>query len=265
MDAEAAQELGPSGGRPPLPVLVTVEGNIGAGKSTLLKAIAERGKELGEELGIELFVVQEPVDRWCAPVLGGDATEGSERRSLLETYYADRRGTALAFQMYAMLTRVQQLADLTAELTSPGRPSPPGRRTVVVSERCSWSDYELFGRPMRDSGLLSEADWFTYSAWFEAVTVGRLAPALRPSGVAYLRCEPDVCAARIAARARHGEVGIDAAYLELLHGAHETYVAKATADARLDLGVLAIDGNANGPEAIRAAAERILRWAAGSV
>ena len=192
------------------PRLVSVEGNIGAGKSTLLRAI--------DALGLPgVVVMQEPVDAWRAPVLPGG-------RSMLQAYYEDPRGNSLAFQMYAMLSRVQQLEEVSRRALEPGS----GVR-LVVTERCSGSDFELFGKPMHDAGLFNDAEWHAYESWYRATAARHRdagASVLSPSGVAYLRVAPDVCAARITTRGREEEAtGVDREYLARLHAAHETYAA----------------------------------------
>ena len=227
------------------PKFVSLEGLIGAGKSTIVKAIADLGRP-------DVIVLPEPVHRWCERVIPAANDPGGT--SLLESYYRDAKSVAMAFQMFAMLTRVQQLSDLAEDLTS-------GRRAgvrLVVAERCSWSDYELFGRPMRDSGLLSEADWYVYTAWFDAVTSGRLAPPLKPDGYAYLAASPETCLRRIGERARPGEDGVDLAYLEALERAHAGFF-----EARPAGTVLGLDGDLEGPEAVVEAARAIVDWGIG--
>lgn len=223
-------------------VLVSVEGNIGAGKSTLLKRI--------EALGLpDVVVVQEPVGVWCEPVLPGG-------KSMLEAYYNDRKSNALAFQMYAMLTRHRQHAVVADALRS--RRGGVGA-TLVITERCAGSDFALFGRPMRRAGLFNDAEWHSYESWHDALAlISRSQGYLAPSGVAYLRVEPDVCEARVASRARHAEGGggegengrgVDRAYLDLLHDAHEAYVDASS------LEVLRVAGNDLED------AERVVEWA----
>jgi deoxycitidine kinase len=214
--------------------LITVEGVIGAGKSTLLAEIGRLDRP-------DVIVLQEPVSRWCEPVLPSG-------KSMLEAYYSDKKANALSFQMYAMLTRVQQLSELLASV------GPEVR--FVIAERGSWSDYEVFGRPMREAGLLSETEWCTYTAWFEAVTVGVLSPPIRPSGVVYIRADPEVCLGRIKKRDRHGEEEIGTKYLTLLNGAHEDYIASVKAD------VLVIDGNREGEDFVGESARDVLAFVA---
>lgn len=221
---------------------ISLEGSIGAGKSTVVKAIAELGRD-------DVIVLQEPVDRWTAKNI--ESPIDGTQTSLLEAYYHDAKSVAMAFQMYAMLTRVQQLSDIVEQLSNNPKPM------LIVAERCSWSDYELFGKPMRDKGLLSDADWYVYTAWFKAVTESRLAPPIRPSGYVFLNCSPQGCMDRIAMRARPGEEEIDLPYMEALHGAHVKFFET---QKMAGVPVMEFDGSAEGPDVVKEAAERIVEW-----
>jgi deoxyadenosine/deoxycytidine kinase len=223
---------------------ISLEGSIGAGKSTIVKAIADLGRD-------DVIVLQEPVVRWTAKNI--ESTADGPRTSLLEAYYHDAKSVALAFQMFAMLTRVQQLSDIVEEISKKELNKP----ILIVAERCSWSDYDIFGKPMHDKGLLSAADWYVYTAWFKAVTESRMAPPLKPSGYAFLNCSPKGCLDRIAHRARPGEEEIDVPYMEALHEAHLRFFEKQRGTG---VSVLELDGSAEGPDAVRDAANRIVEW-----
>jgi deoxyadenosine/deoxycytidine kinase len=232
------------------PVLVVLEANIGAGKTTLLDAVDAMGHP-------DILVVKEPVERWCAPAL-------SDGRSMLRAYYDAPRETGLAFQMYTMLTRAQQLS----VALSRARASPSVK--IVLSERCPWSDYEIFGRPMHTQlGLLSEPEWFSYTAWFHAITQeqegcgGLMLQGVRPAGLVYLKCHPGTCRHRIETRNRSGEQTISDDYLAMLHAAHETHVADASAPGSGYRGIVVLDGDREGEEAVRDAAERVVCFARG--
>lgn len=90
--------------------LMTLEGNIGAGKSTLLHAVAALDHA-------DIVVVQEPVDLWCEPSLP-DGT------SMLAAYYSAPAKTAMAFQMYTMLTRARSCASDTLSSSATLSPDP---------------------------------------------------------------------------------------------------------------------------------------------
>ena len=213
--------------------IISVEGNIGAGKSTLLAALAGAGAT----------VVPEPISEWCRPAL----PDGS---SMLQAYYSDRSRNALAFQMFAMLTRAQQV-----------RGAGMSACDCLFTERNSWSDYELFGRPMHEAGLLNDADWCAYTAWFEAITAeDGLLGLPRPSGIVYLSSTPSTCARRIAGRAREGEGSIDGAYLELLHQAHVRYIERQTATG-CSVFVVDADAQESDLESMARTARAIVDWA----
>ena len=220
--------------------IISVEGNIGAGKSTLLKALADVP-------GVR--VIAEPIEEWCRPALPGGS-------SMLEAYYADQPRNAMAFQMFAMLTRAQQLRGVVA--------SGAGSGALVFTERNSWSDYELFGRPMHASGLLNDADWCAYTAWFEAITAdgGGLLGLPKPSGIVYLRSTPGTCARRVAGRARAGEGSIDGPYLEMLDSAHARYIERQRG-LGTEVFVLDADAHANDAGELAETSRRIVEWAAG--
>jgi deoxyadenosine/deoxycytidine kinase len=203
--------------------VLSLEGNIGSGKSTLLRALAQQG----------LRVSQEPVDEWSAPSL-------PDGRGMLQAFYDDKKKNAFAFQMYVLDSRVRQVMDILAAQAS--HPAD-----AVVTERCLASDSGIFAAMLHRSGNLSDVERVSYES--AVATMRRLTAEAEPAAVVYLRTSPDVCARRVAARARDGESSVDVAYLSSLHEAHEAYVARLS-----DLGVpvLVLDGNQDGQNAVDA-------------
>lgn len=203
---------------PPV-IVVSVEGNIGAGKSTLMREL-RRLYDSSATTTHDVAVILEPIEEWCKPVLrNGD--------SMLRAYYSSM-GNALAFQMFVLLTRIQQLD----EEASVGRGG--GRPAVLLVERGPWSTVPLFGQPMRDMGLLSEAELHVFGAWVDwALRRPSCSVPSRPAATIYVRGSPDISAERIGMRAREGESAIDAAYLSRLHDAHEAYCSSMPADSLL--------------------------------
>ena len=209
-------------------IRVSLEGNIGSGKSTLLSAIARASADL--------TVLQEPVDEWSRPVIGGDG--------MLQLFYADPARRAFAFQMFVLLSRARQAA-LVEEHSGGG---------AVLTERCTASDFELFGRPMYEAGAMDDAEWATYRGWYAHTTAGM--PPM--DGVVYLRTTPAVSMSRIASRRRHGEGSIDAGYIERLHATHEAWIQRVCDSGK---PVLVLDGDAVGEAAIQANASRVVAFA----
>ena len=210
------------------PTFMSLEGNIGSGKSTLLAAISSR---LKDDALVDMTLLQEPVDRWSGT-------------GMLEAYYNDPKRNGFAFQMFVMLSRIEQWQQLHGCSDNSG---------VVLSERCIASDFELFGRPMRDAGIIDDVQWTTYSAWTEHVR--RNCTGAEAVAVIYLRVSPNVSIHRIATRGRPGEDAIDTSYIELLHTAHEEWIARLRAKGTV---VLVLNGDKDGDVAVQEHVSAIL-------
>ena len=78
----------------PIPILVSIEGNIGAGKSTLLRALREQQ--------LDWCFIDEPLDTWTS-------LKNDEGVSLLELFYGDQRRWSYTFQNCALLSRFQNI------------------------------------------------------------------------------------------------------------------------------------------------------------
>ena len=222
---------------------MSLEGNIGSGKSTVLAAVEKKRGTC---------VLQEPVDEWSTPVDGVPGGPG-----MLQLFYADRVRNGFAFQMFVMLSRVRQHLDV---LRSPGgRDEGP-----ILTERCLASDYELFGKTMRESGLLDDAQWATYDGWSAVVSdiFSAAAPDKAkgagcracPAGVVYLRATPEKSLERVDKRRRDGEAAIALEDLASLHEAHEAWIVRLRADG---VPVLTLDGDQDGEQAVEAHADAI--------
>jgi deoxyadenosine/deoxycytidine kinase len=163
---------------------------------------------------------------------------------MLQLYYSDPRANGFAFQMFVLLSRIRQQLEALRD----------GRGTVLT-ERCMESDFELFGKPMRESGLMDDAQWTTYCEWSRTMRC-LLAPG-RPVGVVYLRVSPSKSVERIRSRQRGGEEKIDVSYIEMLHRAHEEWIGRLRADA---VPVLVLDGDQDGASAIDAHTAAIIAF-----
>lgn len=166
-------------------ILVAIEGNIGCGKSTLLKNLANFG----------VRVVPEPVSLW---------------EEHLKNVYAVGEGAdawKLPMQALCTCTRHEELAKRLREASAV-------TDAVVVTER---------GR--RGSGIFSaltltpgEQDAMNLLEQRYGCALGG---RVRHDATVYLRASPKTCAGRASRRSRSGEEGLDLAFLEALHEAHE--------------------------------------------
>lgn len=206
---------GVSGASTPV-IVVDVVGNIGAGKSSLLKEVAARlhGGQLTTAQGTyRVLVLEEPIDKWrCAlPTSGASSGVSGVRKSPLQLMYEDPVAHGFAFQLYALQTRLTAL--LTALLTTASKVEskdesnkPAVRGIIVVCERsCVSRTGDIFGDLMRE-----QMTGLEFIAYQEAREACRLAVAAAIGEarelIVYLRCEPEVCMARILQRGRPEEV-----------------------------------------------------------
>ena len=232
---------------------VSVEGNIGAGKSTLLLEVErqwDEGRAAAQAAAIpwELRTLCEPVADWMAPAL-------ADGQSMLSAFYEAPSSLAFTFQMFVMLTRLNQLR--AARMACEQDDARAGHAHVLLTERCIASSGELFVRPAWEAGRMDEAQWHTYRVW-EREARSQVEPRAL-DGVVYLRTPPVFCVTRISARKRPGEAGrVQAAYVTALHAAHEAYVERLRAGGTPVL-VLDADPRSDGTaDAVRSDAARVL-------
>lgn len=163
---------------------VVIAGNIGVGKSTLVSLLADA---LGWQPFYEL--------------------EGEH--PYLADYYENPQRWGFHSQIWFLTRRYSQHQAIAAA----GGP--------VVQDRSIYEDAEVFARSLRDQAILSERDYTTYRALYQALTRD-LSP---PSLVVYLRAGMQALERRINGRARPYEREIPRAYLRRIASCYEAWVA----------------------------------------
>jgi deoxyadenosine/deoxycytidine kinase len=182
--------------------IISVEGNIGSGKSTLVEYLKNNLKKIGK---YDVIYLQEPVNIWNGIV-------DKMGKSILEKYYTDPQKYSFSFQMMAYITRLD-------EIKSALKNSLPN--TIIITERCLFTDREVFAKMLYDSGNIEEIEYIIYNKWFDSFLEYSLV-----SGYIYLKTCPDICLQRINSRSRNGENSIQLDYLQKCEEYHENWLNK---------------------------------------
>ena len=180
--------------------IFSIEGNIGSGKSTLVEYLK---KNLNKIEKYKVIYLQEPVDIW-------NTVTDQHGVGILEKYYSDQKKYAFSFQMMAYITRLSQLRNLIRE-------SPD--YTVILTERCLYTDYNIFAKMLYDSGLIEPIEYSIYCKWFN-----QFIDETDVSGFIYLKTTPETCMNRVTLRNRDGESKLSLEYLKNCHNYHENWL-----------------------------------------
>lgn len=169
---------------------VVIEGPIGAGKSTMLQILAG-------ELGKEHYVntVQEPVEVW-------------KKDGALKEFYADPKGQAFDFQVFAWATRAIALND--AYEANPNA-------EIHIIERSPFSDRYVFTEMHHKAGNITDSQYRKYLTWWNA---WRKIWPVKPTHFIFVNPPLDECMLRVRGRDRDGEEAVDESYQQSLIEQH---------------------------------------------
>jgi len=180
-------------------VTLSVEGNIGSGKSTLLEYLKENFKFDKWKI----IFLQEPVEEWKT------ITDNSGK-NIIEKYYSNQERYAFSFQMMAYITRLSQITKTLKE-------NP--KNTIIITERCLFTDRNIFAKMLFDSGKIEEIEYSIYTKWFD-----HFLENAKINGFIYLKTNPYLCSERINKRSRKGEEQIPLEYLQSCNDYHERWL-----------------------------------------
>ncbi len=161
---------------------VAVAGNVGVGKSTLTALLSQR-------LGWRPFY------------------EAVDDNPYLKDFYADMRTWSFHSQVFFLSRRLQHHREIIDCPTS------------AVQDRSVYEDAEIFARNLYRQGHMTERDYQTYRALYEAMNLFLPPPDL----IVYLRASVPTLLQRIAQRGRPYERAIEPAYLEQLNELYEEW------------------------------------------
>jgi len=172
--------------------MILLEGNIGAGKTTVGRTVARSGK---------LGFIEEPTKVW---------REGFAS-NLLDQFYRDPHRWAFTFQICAFITRAKTWSEVLA-LTDHSR---------VVLERSIYCDRNVFAMNCYRTGLMTPTEYELYTGLWQFLVAHY---CVDPDLILYLRTPAEECMARIRARDRSEEVGMEIDYLLQLEQLHDDWL-----------------------------------------
>lgn len=215
------------------PRVLSLEGPVGAGKTTLI----DRVRAAAAARGLRVVYIPEPVEEWervgaLQRFYAGCQARADGRVESPEEAEERRAHAAYEFQTYTFTTRVE--ASL-AEYEAAGAAGEAGAADLYITERTVLTDRHVFMELQRD--LVGPQLMQMYERWWGLYD--RLMPFdLGRALYLYLRPSVGACMARVARRARGGEVaedgaappdnkgagGVTAAYQQRLLAAHDAFL-----------------------------------------
>jgi deoxyadenosine/deoxycytidine kinase len=173
----------------------SIEGIPGVGKSTVLAQI----KDIKAINGSPVIVLDEPIDEWNTVVDDNNLT-------LFELFYKDPKQHGFAFQMLALITRVNLLKKAIEEHPD----------SHIFTERCPSSD-RVFAQLLFENGSITKEQYAVYNkAW-------KLLNKVPITGIVYMRASAECALQRCISRGRDGEV-LSLDYLQQCLDLHETWL-----------------------------------------
>ena len=170
---------------------ISVEGNIGCGKSTFLNTFS------AENDNIEIH--KEPIEKW----------QNLCGHNLLDLLYDNPCRYSLPFQMYALLTMIEQH-------------QMPNNKEVKIIER-SLGRY-CFVDNLHKTGKMSDVEHAVISTWFDYLAQPSSPIDISVDLVVYLRSSPEKAYERLMKRERQEEGRIPFDYICQIHELHESWL-----------------------------------------
>ena len=122
-------------------------------------------------------------------------------------YYNNQTRWAYTFQNCATLSRYKSIEEtITRRLSR----SNSKTRQVFVTERCLYSDFEVFTKMLYEDKKIDNLEYTLYEKWLKQL----LKSSTSLSGVVYLNTPPEVCYRNVKKRNREGEEDMSLKYLQ---------------------------------------------------
>lgn len=185
-------------------MLISLEGNIGSGKSTFYNYIKDHFSQYYNPPANKcIHFVEEPVDDWVS-IKDNDG-------NLIEHFYKNQEKYSFCFQMTAYISRLSKLRKILKNAKDDD---------VIITERCVFSDYNVFAKMLYDTGKINDVEFQCYTKWFDEF-LDEIPSIL----FVYLKTDFDNCHARVIKRSRDGEI-ISKEYLQMCEKYHNNWLDK---------------------------------------
>ncbi|KRX10287.1 P-loop containing nucleoside triphosphate hydrolase [Pseudocohnilembus persalinus] len=153
------------------------------------------------------------------PVLNWQAINNNPKLNLLDEFYKNPTRWAYTFQMKAFQSRLESLQLFLKQNQSINN-------QIILSERCIFSDKEIFAKNSKDLGFLNDIEWALYQENFNFMIKQLKLFPFQSIGHIYLQTQPELAYQRIKKRNRTEENTISIDYLESLYNRHESWLNK---------------------------------------
>ena len=175
--------------------IYSIDGNIGSGKSRLIQELKK------QNIFNNVIFIQEPVNIW-------NGVKDQNGKTILEHFYEDQNKYAFSFQIMAYISRLAQLKEYIKKNPT----------AILITERCTYTDREVFAKMLHDDQLISDIDMKIYLMWFD-----EFMKDIPIKGFIYVKTLPSKCFERVKKRNRKGEQ-IPLEYLEKCHLYHQNWL-----------------------------------------
>ena len=175
--------------------IYSIDGNIGSGKSRLIHELKK------QNIFNNVIFIQEPVNIW-------NGVKDQNGKTILEHFYEDQNKYAFSFQIMAYISRLAQLKEYIKKNPT----------AILITERCTYTDREVFAKMLHDDQLISDIDMKIYLMWFD-----EFMKDIPIKGFIYVKTLPSKCFERVKKRNRKGEQ-IPLEYLEKCHLYHQNWL-----------------------------------------
>ena len=173
--------------------IISVEGNIGVGKSTLIKNVMKY-----YENNDKIVFYLEDLTLW-------NLIKDLNGNSIFELYYKNQKEYSFPFEITTLVSRLKQIKNT------------PIDKLVIVTERCVFTDRDVFAKMLYEQNNISEIKFKIYNLLFDTINMCTNIIYF------YINIEPEIAYNRTIERNREGEL-VDFNFLQVCHDYHNKWL-----------------------------------------